>query len=198
MNSSLRRRTGLLRLIVLLTVATVALGGMSLTRLVYPPLPDPETATSEELLRWLATGDLRQVSDHHRSVLAVRLERAYRGEFDPAALQEQIAPEYYDRVLANLPILFRTWLFDRADAYAAASSSEKAPLIKDALAAVEAWSGVEIWTTEEAAAKKSTQVAFLEQVEIWRTEADPDRRARLDAFLCDLQAARLMKAFLGN
>ena len=198
MKSNLSGRSGLLRLVMLLAVSVIAVGGLGLAGFVYPSRPDPETATPDELLCWLATTDLGEVGERERSVLARRLEREYRGSFDPVALREQVAPEYYDRVLANLPILLRTWLFDRADSYFEASPTEKKRLLEDSLAAVDAWGDVQIWTVNAASAGKSNRTVFLEQVAIWRNEADPTQRERLDAFLCDLQAARLMKRLFGG
>lgn len=183
---------------MLLAVALTALGGLGIARLVYPPLPDPAEATPEELLVWAATVDLSKAPDRIRSALAIRLEREYRDSFDPVAIRDSVAPEYYDRVMANLPVLLRTWLFDRAAAYQAADPTEKQRLIEDTLAAVDAWGTVDIWTGAEPDGTKSPQTAFLGQIETWQKESSADRRTQLDTFLCDFQAARLMRTLFGG
>ncbi len=187
----------MLRLILLVAVVVVTSGGMIYTRLIYAPLRDPADATPEELLIWAATVDLSQTPERTRSTLAVRLEREYRGRFDPAAIRESTAPKYYDRVMANLPILFRTWVFDRAEAYQEADPGERKRLIDDTLSAVDAWGSAEIWNRGASNGSESSTTAFLQRIQNWREEASIEQRARLDTFLRDLQATRLMRAILG-
>ncbi|HYW78916.1 MAG TPA: hypothetical protein VE890_05030 [Thermoguttaceae bacterium] len=138
-------------LILLITVALLAVGVAASIAMLYPRLPDPQVADREGLLRWLVTRDLRGEPIDTRRALARRFEEEFCKACDTAAsdastsdagtsdagtsdaaaapdwesLAEQLDASQRQQFWENLTVVLEPWFLDKTDGYCEVSETER-------------------------------------------------------------------------
>jgi hypothetical protein len=190
-----RRSRGILAFVLLLAVAMASTGAVVWFKILR--LPDPETASSRDLLRWVATQDLSRYSLATRRTLARRLEQTFAGQGGSIGGDAQessgMSPQMCVLMLKNLELLVEPWVLEKTEGYTALPASERMAYVDRVLDTFDLWQDAAGWVGSEAALDvsmpqhRSPVLMFLNKVEQCRERAEPRLRGEIDRFLLAVQ-----------
>ncbi len=199
----LRRHRGTLT--VLVSAAMIVAGAVA-AAMLYRPLPAPEQANRDQLLRWLVLRDLSQESEETRAVLVCRLDQEFAtGEIDFAATGENLSPEHRQRLWRNVELLMEPWFIDKLQGYLATESDQRVAYLERLIDTIEHWRKIEILRPEatpgaddeslaSVGATKGFVPTFFAQVGKWQQQTTPERRQQATEFLMALQMRWFMRS----
>ncbi len=164
----LKRRRGALTSILLVVCALA--GGLLYWQWSNQPLPAPETAPLDRLVRWLALHDLEREPAERQLALVNRLESELQQQAMPAADASLVPAAWLTRLHANVAVLKRTWFFSRVAQYADCPREQRLDFLRERLAAVVRWSNL---TAREQAASPAPDHSpgLFADIEQWLAEA---------------------------
>lgn len=203
LTGALRRHRGTLT--VLVSAAMIVAGAVAVATL-YRPLPLPEQANRDQLLRWLVLRDLSRESEETRAVLVRRLDQEFAtGEIDFAATGEKLSLEHRQRLWRNVELLMEPWFFDKLEGYLATENEQRVAYLDHLIDTIDHWRKIEILrpgatpgaddeSLASVGATKGFVPTFFAQVHKWQQQTTPARRQQAAEFLMALQVRWFMRS----
>lgn len=178
---------GHLRWIILL-LTVIAICAIS-SGLAFWSTPDPQTASRDSLLRWLATSDISRESAETRAALIDRLEKEMR-DGQLVVTQGQIGRRTAAKLAANVATLKRQWFVRRVNQYHRLVSEERRDFLNARIQTVRAWSKIDASLERAAdgedAPSAGDAAAFFDDIAQWiGQEQDPKQRQRMEQAVFD-------------
>lgn len=191
-----RGRYGLLIAGVLVAMLSVAAGAGFL--IVYPPLPDPATATRPELFRWLVLRDLDKESPEIRQKILSRVDTEFDDAGDIGTTIESLEESRRQMLWHNVTVLLEPWLLGKVAEYAQLPATQKIAYIDRFLDRAELWNKIGAACLKNGASPgpkggSSVSRLIMEQIEQARNRAAPDEQRQIGAFMAAVQARWLWR-----
>lgn len=173
-------RLGIIAAVVVAAAAVVGVAARAVWRLP----PDPQTADSAALYRWLATADAAAADAAYREAVIDRVEAELQGgltlDGGPALTRPQAAC-----LATNAETLGRDWLRLRSREYSEVSADERHAFLESRIATIDAWANVyaEMAARDPTAASDESFFACLDR---WvKSEDDPTSRKHMEHAVFD-------------
>jgi hypothetical protein len=165
----------------------------------YPWLPDPAHANRRELIRWLVTRNLEQVSEATREVLAQRLEEEFSGDIDWDATARELTDGQRQLLRENVGRLVGPWIRSKARLYASLSEVERTAYLDQLIDTLKQWRGLDSLAPVSGTssnAEPGLLAAAMEQLNALADHADPAEQEQTRAFVTALQTRWVAREFM--
>jgi hypothetical protein len=181
---------------LMLLLVLLATGGVA-AAFLFSGLPDPAVANRDQLLRWLVARDLSKESPETRLVLVRRLDEEFATGIDWESLAGQMSEGHREQLWKNIPLLFRSWLSEKAATYARLSQTQRSKFMDKVLKTLAAWQGADRLQAKQGSpsspeAPRTLLMVFLDQIEACKRNAEPSDREQITQFVLALQMRALM------
>ena len=185
-------------LVLFVSVALLAAGGVAASVWLWPGLPDPAVADRDGLLRWLVARDLSAESAETRRTLALRLDDEFSSGIDWQETTGQLDDAQRQRVWENILVLLEPWFMEKADVYAQLDDAKRPEYVDQLIDSIAIWQGADSLQPQGNAATDQPEgllSILFEQVEQWQQDADPQRRERIGQFLLAIKKQWALRAW---
>jgi hypothetical protein len=172
--SHLSRRRGTLASVLLVTSALA--GSLLYWQWHRQPLPAPETAAVEQLVRWLALHDIERVPDEQQLALVNRLESEFRHDDTPSTDTSWVPASWMSRLQANICVLKRVWFFSRVNQYANCPPQGRLDFLRERLDVVAQWSQISAKLNTEDTPTSDPSATLFSDIERWLVSTDGPSR----------------------
>jgi hypothetical protein len=194
-----RGRFGLMIALAVTAMLSVAAGAGLI--IVYAPLPDPATATPEQLFRWLVTRDLANEPLEVQQAIIHRIDADLGPTGELTQGVSQLKASYRTMLWTNIGTLLQPWLATKADEYAQLPVRERQAYLDRFLDRVDQWNkiGTACLHDETAGAKSDNSLTKLiaEKVADCSRHAEPAQRKRIADFMSAVQMRWIARQFGG-
>jgi hypothetical protein len=130
------------KLIILISIASLAISIGAVIFLIQFDLPSPAYANRQELFAWLIYKDLSKQSWQNRVILANRLEQECKN-LDWKSLGISLNETQQNRVWCNIPLLIRPWFVEKARSYVKLTAEKRRDYVDRLIDIITAWAGIE-------------------------------------------------------
>lgn len=194
--------------ILLATVALLAVGVAVSIVLLYPGLPDPETADREGLVRWLVTRDLRLEPMATRHALARRFEEEFcktsdtKESPDWESLAQCLNRSQRQQFWDNLAVVLEPWFLEKSDRYHELAETQRAPFLDHLIDMLAVLNGINAIQPGNQPGNQpdggevgegGLYALLLGQVQQWKQNVEPRRRKRIDRLLEHMQKRWILR-----
>jgi hypothetical protein len=175
-----------------LLLVTIAAGAALVA--FWRPLPDPEVANRDQLVRWIVTRDLAKERMETRQALARRVvDEFLQGSEDGPdwkAAAERLTDSQRQQLWDNLSLLLETWFLDQADGYCQLCEADRQDYVDRFIDSVSRCRDVNTLrpgAADTAAPSEPPAVVFLRLVEQWKQRAEPQQQNQISEFSLAVQ-----------
>jgi hypothetical protein len=162
----------------------------------FARLPDPATADSDGLYRWLVTTDLTEHPAETRSTLISRFEAELAAGVSWDEVTSQLSPTQREQLWSNIDVLLGEWFCNQARVFADTPPEGRIQFVDGKIAEVQTWGVIDQLiaqsneATEPASPSESFErlQQFTDTVHGWIERAD---RADQEAARNLLEAVRV-------
>lgn len=172
--SQLNRRRGTLASVLL--VASAFAGSLLYWQWHRQPLPSPDTAAVEQLVRWLALHDIERVPNEQRLALVNRLESEFQKEDTPSTDTSWVPASWMSRLQTNISVLKRVWFFSRVDQYASCSHDRRLSFLRERLDVVAQWSAISARLNPEDPQTSDPSATLFGDIQRWLSSTEGSAR----------------------
>lgn len=162
---------------------------------------DPAALGHDELLEWLVTYDLEEVSPQTRCLLAKRLDEGFSGEMDWKAVNDQLTPRHRAQLWKNVPLILEPWFLDKVRRYHECETSDRMAFLDRAIDTLTVWKGLDALSPPSGQGDGDwgeMETLLRRQIAVWRDRAKPDQQQRIDQLVSAIEVRWLFRQLAGT
>jgi hypothetical protein len=149
------------------------------------PLPSPTSATTEQLVRWLALHDVKRLSNDQQLALVDRFESEWQQATPRSSDTSWVPASWMVRLQSNLAVLKQVWFFSRVDQYAACPNEVRLSFLRQRLDAIARWTEVSASFNTETPPESNPSASWFTDIEHWLACSQGPVKDRVQTALTD-------------
>ena len=149
-------------------------------------LPSPDSSNPEQLLRWLVTEDLKDVSEETHVALVNRfVDEANQGWDVAQGADVSLSTSQKQRLTSNLELLKQVWFFDRVRHYADLEPELQFEFLRTQIRTIDQWTQIAAAYAPQFGWPEPTADDLFAQIDTWVEASAPEQLTNIETVLRD-------------